>query len=637
MSKRPYLSSRYCSGLAAYLISFSLVPSSVYALSDDACYSLQLVSVYNKNASKVNLQHYPKECEFISFEKTKAIRCGCTRDFQEITAKKEDYSNAYPKAQIVNTLRKRFSQVATASVVLVAKREKEEVSEAQTIDEVSPAVLRSKEEAVKTSKETQNEIIMPIVLAEENLAINEDFSTNDSYGDVEELEGFDEEDNELDGFSDEEDELAGFSDDEDEVLSITQAEEDKGYSLSGDITFKMSAGYKKHEVDGIEYSGINQAQTSMYLQFDTKLNDNWKLRVSGDAFYDAIYDIRSSNDYRDSILDEYRTQLRLDDTYVQGRLSDDVDLKAGRQIVVWGKSDNIRVTDVINPTDNRLPGMTDIEDIRLPVGMLKFDYYISDWDISAMIIPESRTFIEAPARSEFFPVDVIFRGAPDPFPTLDTPSSSVDNMQYALAANGAFSGWDLSFYASHVLDSRWHFKVPVRRNRPLSERTVNRVNMLGSAFNMVSGSWLFKSEAAFFNGIRYSTTGDEKNRLDFLLGLEYMGFRDTVLSAEVVNRHIFSYEFQMALQPDFVDKNELQTALRASKTFENETIEVGALLNMYGQSWEKGGFMRMWLEYDIMDAVSTSFGFVNYLGGDRPTFEGIKDNDRIFADLTYSF
>ncbi len=406
------------------------------------------------------------------------------------------------------------------------------------------------------------------------------------------------------------------------------------FSLSGDLAFKTSVGYLKHTVDGIEYSGVNQAQTSLYLQLDAKLSDDWKLRVSGDMFYDAIYDIYSNNEYTDDILDAYKTQIRLDDTYIQGRLTRKLDLKVGRQIVVWGKSDSIRITDVINPLDNRLPGMTDIEDLRLSEGMAKLDYYLGMWNFSAMLIGESRIMLEAPARSEFFPVDEIFPNAPDPFLELVTPQSSWENMQYAFAANGIFSGWDLSFYAADVLDQKWHI------NPQTAKREVSKIQMLGSAVNVVMGSWLLKSEIALLDGVKYNSTKDAKSRFDALVGVDYMGITDTVLSLELANRHIFDYEQQMSQlvrRPDYVDEDELQTAIRLSRTFSHDSIKASALLSMFGGTWEYGGFARVWLEYDLADAFSANIGIVDYIDGDKPFIKANKDNDRVFADITYSF
>lgn len=445
----------------------------------------------------------------------------------------------------------------------------------------------------------------------------------------------------LSGFSEEaSSDLDGFDNEEDEPSVKDDKRSDSKESLlhlSGNLAFKTSFGYKKHKVDGVDYSGFNQAQTSLYLQLDKKLSDNWKIRISGDAFYDAIYELRAQ-DYRQEVLDDYKTQLRLDDSYIQGRLNPRTDIKVGRQIVVWGKSDNIRITDVVNPLDNRLPGMTDIEDLRLSVGMAKFDFYLSQWNISAMIIPENRIMTEATPRGEFFPVDKFFSLAPDPFLPLKRPSASWDNMQYAFAANGVFSGWDLSFYAADVLDQKWHFDK-VQGSAPLNtiNRVVSKIKMLGSAINMVRGSWLIKAEAAFLNGVKYNSTADDKNRLDTLLGIEYMGIQDSSISYEIANRHIFDYEAQMKHQVDFTDQDEMQSALRFSRSFSNDTLNLTALVSLFGSKWENGGFSRVWLEYEIMDALSANIGFVDYIGGDKAFLEGIKDNDRLFADIRYSF
>jgi len=38
-----------------------------------------------------------------------------------------------------------------------------------------------------------------------------------------------------------------------------------------------------------------------------------------------------------------------------------------------------------------------------------------------------------------------------------------------------------------------------------------------------------------------------------------------------------------------------------------------------------------------MTAVNANFGIVDYIDGDKPFTKAIKDNDRVFADITYSF
>jgi len=426
----------------------------------------------------------------------------------------------------------------------------------------------------------------------------------------------------------------------DETQSST--EESSALSLSGEMALKSSYGYRAHSVDGVEYSGFNQAQSAFFLELDYKLSEDWSTRISGDGFYDAYYDA-SGKDFNKEVLKSYETQLRFDDVYLQGNLSKNLDTKLGRQIVVWGKSDSIRITDVINPLDNRLPGITDIKDLRLSTTMAKFDYYSGDWNFCAMAIFENRIFLEPAPRGEFFPVDALFSGAPRPFLPLAEPKNGFEDlnaMQYAFAANGVFSGWDLSLYGADVLDSRWHLE---RRN---TTRAVKKVQMLGTALNVVQGSWLLKSEAAYFQGLRFNATEEEKSRFDALLGFEYMGIQESVLSLEVANRHLFGDVAQMSrggvgVVSDFIQKDEVQTALRATRSFQNDSLNATLLLNMFGHHWEYGGFLRASLEYDIADGISANVGIIDYINtskaNERPLMEALSNNDRLFMDITYSF
>ena len=100
--------------------------------------------------------------------------------------------------------------------------------------------------------------------------------------------------------------------------------------------------------------------------------------------------IDGRDNYTDDVLDDYEKELEFDEVYLQGSVTNDMDLKAGRQIVVWGRSDNIRITDVLNPLDLRWPGLVEIEKLRLPVTMTKLDYYIKGWSLSGIALHEVR-------------------------------------------------------------------------------------------------------------------------------------------------------------------------------------------------------------------------------------------------------
>jgi len=421
--------------------------------------------------------------------------------------------------------------------------------------------------------------------------------------------------------------MGGFEEDAPIIVQTKKEMPPSPYQLSGTYGFLSSFNYAHNAPteDNTDFRGLSRAKNQLSLQLDVRLSNQWKARIESFAFYDLAYQINGRDDYSNSVIETYESEVEIVEAWVQGSLSKQLDIKVGRQISVWGKSDNIRITDVINPLNNREPGMTDIEALRLPVLTSRIDYYPNHtWHLSALIIHESRTPKEAATGSDYLPLEVFPFPPGFVFPDDETPEQNFDNTQFGLALNGVFQGWDLSVYAATVFDSRWHFE----ENNAI--RRYGRISMLGAAANITQGSWLLKTELAAIKGLKYNTTLDEKNRLDILLGAEYRGIKDASISIELANRHIGNYESQMINAADFTRENEVQTALRATHSFNNDTIDVTWLISLFGKTGNDGGFQRLWMNYDIKDGLIATLGAVDYIGGE-------SNNDRIFSEIKYSF
>jgi hypothetical protein len=437
------------------------------------------------------------------------------------------------------------------------------------------------------------------------------------------LEGFDEPATEssLDAV------LDGFSDSTAEQAPEPSSTAPKPWTISGALTLGTAYNFA-HTAPATgetDYRGLSRLRGKLNLEFDYDINPKWRAHVAGYGFHDAAYQINGRDNYTNEVLDAYESEAELGEAWLQGKLTRSVDLKLGRQIVVWGKSDNIRVTDVINPLDNREPGMVDIEDLRLPLTMARLDYYVGDWGLTALAIPEIR-FNKNPAYgSDFYPY-------PTAMPKEIIPADGGENSEYALAANGIFSGWDLSLYWAQVYDDTPH-RVIVGVTPQLQH---NRLTMLGFAANAAVDNWLLKAEAAHLDGLEYSSQpGQNLQRLDTLLGVEYSGFSETTVSLEIVNRHMLDYA--TTLQSDSVYEDEWQTALRYQGDFMHARLHLLALLSAFGDDLADGGFSRYSAAYDIADALTVTGGIVTYQEGNKLPFGTVYDNDRLFVDLKYSF
>ena len=165
-----------------------------------------------------------------------------------------------------------------------------------------------------------------------------------------------------------------------------------------------------------------------------------------------------------------------------------------------------------------------------------------------------------------------------------------------------------------------------------------------------------KTEFAWVHGIHYTTSEEvdltlldpkigvvdvpngvvRKDRVDFMAGVEYYGFNNTNIALEIANRHILDYQSDM--RPNFgVRKNQLETALRITRSFMNERLDVTLLGILVGSKAQDGSIVRAEARYDVIDGLEVGLGMVFYQEGDTPVFSNIGRNDRIFFEMKYSF
>jgi len=488
------------------------------------------------------------------------------------------------------------------------------------------------------------------------------------------LEGFDDDDEVLDGFDDEGDAIDGFDDDGPD--SGTDGEsgsaDEPFWDLSGSVALGMSINYLDHEAfagvgETTDYLGVQRLRTRLNLQLDLDLPCEWSARISGFGYYDFAYLANGRDEYTEDTLDLYEWEFDFQEFWVQGNLLEDVDLKVGRQVVNWGRSDSLRVLDVLNPLDNREPGLTDIEDLRRTVSMVKLDYYVGDWSFTAIALPEMRFDLNPTLGNDFAPVVETLGTVETFFFPKDRPKESFHNTEWAGRIKGIFPGWDISLHGAYLWTNQDVLRpvltiIPPDEMNPEGDFSFDgtvlrpgRFWMVGSGANYIVGSFLFKAEVAYLGSLDYTTsthfmvpvgeeivgvdapTGNvERDRLDVMGGIEYYGFTNTTIALEIANRHIFGFRSDM--RPLFkIREDSVETALRITRTFLREKLEVTALGIVYGTQAQDGSIVRLEARYDLLDALELGGGIVLYQRGDTPFFETIPRNDRIFLELRYSF
>ncbi len=117
---------------------------------------------------------------------------------------------------------------------------------------------------------------------------------------------------------------------------------------------------------------VYKSETSLNLFVNGEFSDD----LTAHAQFNLIRDFQAEPDdykgHKNYSQHDYLRELYLDYTW------NNVDIRLGKQQVVWGTADGIKLLDIINPTDFREFSQNTMEDSRIPVWMLKADVAIND-------------------------------------------------------------------------------------------------------------------------------------------------------------------------------------------------------------------------------------------------------------------
>jgi len=482
--------------------------------------------------------------------------------------------------------------------------------------------------------------VLIFVLGIPDVILAQETSEDDGLEDV--LSGFDDEG------SDEDEALSGFDEGSPELRfgeMDSDGERESGVddeswsNLSGSAGLSASYSYAKDapaDKTQADWSGLTKLRPYFSLTWDAKLGENWKTRISGKAFYDFAYGMKDSETFSDEVLSELEKEAELREIYLEGSPFGNLDIKLGKQIVSWGVANSLRVVDVLNPTDSREFGMTDLEDVRLPIAMTKLDYYIGDLKLEAVAVHEIKFNKSAVFGSDFNPSTQKINEV--------IPESSAENTEYGLALIGTFSGWDASLHWSQYFDDTAHFKItkvtfiPGLGAVPTLEQRHSRLTMGGATLSIPSGNFIWKAEAAKLQGMEFALVTDKTfSRTDALVGTEYSGWSDTSLTLEFGVQHLNDFDVKLEESPDSQLEDRIATTVSFMQDYINQTLHLSLVGMMIGKSGQDGGLNRMSLEYDVMDAFSVTGGVMLYQPGDNAYFKSLNENDRLFFEVRYSF
>ena len=399
----------------------------------------------------------------------------------------------------------------------------------------------------------------------------------------------------------------------------------KAFELYGN--FFISGGGYTSSPDTVpcygDFRKLAELIVGVKFNLEAKAFWDWDITCKGSSGHDFSFDINGRHHYTNEYLSDVENKWELMEFYAEKSLTTWLDIGIGRQILAWGTSESFRLVDVINPLDRRQYGKIDIEDLRLGVTMTRIDVYTGKFSFTGLVTHEARHDKRAVCGSPF-------HTGSEPV-NAHTEDTGWGNHQFMTRLAGQFRGWDASVYLSNSFHNTAYKNIGGHYIYP-------RVWMFGGICTVAISNFLIKTEAAWFDGVRYSATPEkEKAELKILLGLEYSGFTDTQIVLEMINTRISSFESKMAQAPYIQRRNTLKTALRVEKKLFNETLEILLVAGFSGNDFRDGSFQRLETTYDFTDRVALTTGLILYQGGNAAFHESIKDNDMIYLQMEWRF
>lgn len=426
-----------------------------------------------------------------------------------------------------------------------------------------------------------------------------------------------------------------------EVDTPTQTEtEDKNWTLRGHIQQELKYGlYTPDENFSFARteSGLSQFRTETFLEFAYRFNEDLSAQISAKNEIDWLrWDNlaqEGEQEWRGRIYDTI-----LKDAYIDYTFDNQLWLRAGNQVIAWGESEGMSITDVLSTKDLREPGQAELEDIReaIPALMLSNPLVVGETHASLNIAVTYKAGSDryAQKQEDFYPL-IAFADYPQVQFTAHEPVKDWEAaLQYLVHANGGDFGVVVAEVNNNTPEI-FNVQLDLQSMQPIEVGFFQRRQLFyGMSANKVVDSFLLRGELGVLKETNAQLNTDaafsKEKQKRLMFGLEYSGWNDWLLSAEYnfLDREDTRDPFRQDEQSGYV--------FRGQYTALNEKL-VSQL--WYIKLAEEGGkISRLNLSYKPIDNWEVSAAWITY-ENDKPgsTLYAFRNNDTVNLALKYGF
>lgn len=391
---------------------------------------------------------------------------------------------------------------------------------------------------------------------------------------------------------------------------------------------------------------------SLVPELNIDFENNWQLNSTVRMRAEAIEGLQINDIDRDSYSDYSKSaqlndavELELREFYLQGSLGETF-LTLGKQQIVWGKSDGLKVLDIVNPQSFREFILDDFENSRIPLWTVNIEQTVENWDLQFLWIPD-QSYHALPKQQSTYAFT-----SPELVPTVPAgvdvnieharrPNNIVLDSDLGFRATTFWKGWDITFNYLYQYNNlavlRQNLTMvngkPVVTITPEYERT----HVIGGTFSNAFSDWVIRGELGYFTDHYFIAKNALQNQgvvkspeLHYVLGLDWNAPWDILVSGQLIQSWLIN-------DADKSTREKLDTTLTGlvRRNFMYDTLVAEVLLIANTNNGD--GIIRPKVSYEWQDNIKTWLGADIFYGDSDGVFGQFDRNDRVVLGMEISF
>ncbi|WP_298534920.1 DUF1302 family protein [uncultured Algibacter sp.] len=400
-----------------------------------------------------------------------------------------------------------------------------------------------------------------------------------------------------------------------------------------------------------EFKGDKMQKSEIILKpkFTYRINNISKLVFIGQV-YSELNDNLEPGKSKDHTVSKWsrrlfigdRTNLELRELYYQTKIGGNFRIMLGKQQIVWGETDGLKLLDVVNPQNFREFILDGFEDSRIPLWSLKSEFDLDDIAVQLVWIPDNTYHIipnfDAPYfTSSLFPKPP--EGVSTIFGQVDRPTRFLKDSDAGIKLSTFRSGWDISINYFYYYEDLPAFYNRLDLGSPsgpslIIEPEYERQHLIGGTFNKVLGSSTLRGEIAYVFDQNFITTDPNiyngivtSHVYKSAFGIDY------IKGEHIISAQLFSNIISDRISVYNRDRFETNTSLKLSRDMMNDNLTADIL---WIQNYNHGdGYVRPQLSYWINSSVQLLLESTIFYGNTNQLFGQFQDRNRVSIGMKW--